>query len=80
MSQQPQPHVGSIVWNGNVREQLDLMAAVQHNCECSYDPDGRRDACAGHMTIARDQRALDGLLWDRHLVKRLLIEEGISPP
>jgi hypothetical protein len=57
------------------------MAAVQHNCECSFDRmDGCLNACSGHTMLARDQRALDGLLWNRHLVKRLLAEEGISAP
>jgi hypothetical protein len=30
--------------------------------------------------LANDQRALDGLLWNRHLVDRLLTEEGIGVP
>jgi len=30
--------------------------------------------------LANDQRALDGLLWNRRLANRLLAEEGISAP
>jgi len=30
--------------------------------------------------LAHDQRALDGLLWTRHLVKWRLREEGVSEP
>jgi hypothetical protein len=62
-------------------EHLELIAAVQHNCDCSYDgPDGWLSACSGHLMLARDQRALDGLLWYRRLVTRLLAEEGIAGP
>jgi hypothetical protein len=74
--------VDNIAWKGTIIEQLDLMAAVQHNCECSFDgSDGRRlTACSAHTMLAGDQRALNGLLWNRHLVERLLAEEGISAP
>ena len=73
--------MGGVAWNGTVSEQLELMAAVQHNCECSFDRiDARLTACSAHTMLARDQRALNGLLWNRHLVQRLLTEEGISSP
>ena len=74
--------VDNVAWKGTITEQLDLMAAVQHNCDCSFDGrDGRRlTACSAHKMLARDQRALNGLLWNRHLVARLLTEEGISAP
>jgi hypothetical protein len=81
VSQSEQRRVGSAVWNGTIREQLDLMAAVQHNCDWGYDAlDGWVIGCAGHMMLARDQRALDGLLWNRRLFKQLLTEEGIDTP
>jgi hypothetical protein len=71
--------MSSVVWNGTLTEHLDLMAAVQHNCECAYDgTDGGLSRCSGHAMLIRDQRALDGLLWNRHLVLRLLTEEGIQ--
>jgi hypothetical protein len=86
-SVEPERHGGEGVetaaWKGTITEQLDLMAAVQHNCECSFDieHDGRRViACSAHTMLARDQRALNGLLWNRHLARRLLSEEGISAP
>jgi hypothetical protein len=73
--------VATIVWNGTLAEQLDLVAAVQHNCECTFVGIGVRvRVCTGHTMLVRDQRALDGLLWNRHLVKRLAAEEGISAP
>jgi hypothetical protein len=70
-----------VEWHGTLIEQLDLMAAVQHNCECRYDSLGQsRTACASHVMLASDQRALNGLLWNRRLAQRLLIQEGVAPP
>jgi len=70
--------VGSVVWNGTLIEQLDLMAAVVHNCGCNFDgTTASLSACSSHA-ILRDQRALDGMLWIRHLVPRLRAEEGIG--
>jgi len=70
--------VSSVVWNGTLSEQLDLMAAVQHNCGCSCDgTTASLSACSSH-TMLGEQRALDGMLWIRHLVDRLRAEEGIS--
>jgi hypothetical protein len=74
-----QQGVGRVEWNRTVREQLDLMAAVQHNCKCTFNSMARCvSTCSGHTTLARDQRALDGFLWNRRLVERLLTEECIS--
>jgi hypothetical protein len=62
-----------------MREQLDLVAAVQHTCDCTYTREGGSltMTCSAHTMLAQDQRALDGTLWSRRIVKRLLIEEGI---
>jgi hypothetical protein len=71
-----QQRVGCVMWNGTLREQLDLMAA-QHNCECILDDTTRPlSTCSGHAMLTQDQRALDGLLWNRHLIERLRTEEG----
>jgi hypothetical protein len=76
----PEPS-SRVEWHGTLREQLDLIAAVQHNCECSFDAtDGSHAICAVHVMYAKDQRALDGLLWNRHLVDRLRSEEGVGVP
>jgi hypothetical protein len=70
-----------VEWHGTLIEQLELMAAVQHNCECRYDSLGQsRTQCASHVMLASDQRALNGLLWNRRLAQRLLIQEGVAPP
>jgi hypothetical protein len=72
--------VDHVEWHGTLTEQLDLMAAVQHNCECLYDTMAQsRTACASHVMLASDQRALNGLLWCRRLAQQLLVEEGIAP-
>jgi hypothetical protein len=68
-----------IHWNGTILEELDLLAAVQHNCACRFDGLGERlSVCPGHVMLANDQRALDGLLWHRHVRRLLLNAEGIS--
>ena len=79
MPESSNQRVGHVLWNGTLGEQLDLMAAVQHNCECTFDGMLRRfTTCSSHAMLSRDQRALDGLLWHRRLVERLRTEEGIG--
>jgi len=79
VSQSKPGRAGRVEWHGTLREQLDLIAAVQHNCECSFDGmDGSLEMCHPHRMLANNQRALDGLLWNRRLVKRLLLEEGVT--
>ena len=69
-----------IDWKGSTLEELDLLAAVQHNCTCSFDCLGAcLSICPGHSMLVNDQRALDGLLLHRHLRNLLLAEEGIVP-
>ena len=71
----------SVTWNGTLVEQLELVAAVERNCECIFDATGQRvGACPAHTMLKRDQRALDGLLWTRRLAKQRLAEEGITAP
>jgi hypothetical protein len=55
--------VPSMMWNGTLTEQLELVAAVERNCECKFDTVGvRLGACPSHTMLVRDQRALNGLL------------------
>jgi hypothetical protein len=69
----------SVTWNGTFTEQLELIAAIERNCECIFDAAGLRvQPCAAHAMLAGDQRALNGLLWTRRLAKLRLAEEGIS--
>jgi hypothetical protein len=73
--------VTSMTWNGTLIEELELIAAVERNCECVFDKMGMRlVACAAHTMLVRDQRALNGLLWTRRLANQRLAEEGITAP
>jgi len=64
-----------ITWNGTTDEALALLHALRAHCECRVD-EGRTVApCASHSMLARDQRAVDGLLFMRRMAARLLAEE-----
>jgi hypothetical protein len=70
--------VASVVWNRTPIERLDLMAAVQHNCGCSFGgTTASVSACSSYANL-REQRTLQGMLSIRHLVPRLRADEGIS--
>jgi len=73
-------HLDHVEWHGPLIERLELVAAVRHNCECPCDrmPESRT-ACASHVMLASDQRALNGLVWYRRLAHQLLVEEGVAP-
>jgi hypothetical protein len=64
-----------ITWNGTTDEALALLQALRANCECSIDEGRTVAACASHRMLARDQRAVDGLLFMRRIAERLLAEE-----
>ncbi len=64
------------MWHGTERESSELLAAVARNCACSYAYGGKRIAtCAAHHMLLVDQRALDGLLFERRMTTRLQQEE-----
>jgi hypothetical protein len=64
-----------ISWNGTTDEGLALLDALREHCTCAVD-DGRTvTACPGHLMLAHDQRAVDGLLFMRRMAARLLAEE-----
>jgi hypothetical protein len=64
-----------ITWNGTTEEALALLQALHTHCECRIR-DGRTvGSCASHTMLAHDQRAVDGLLFMRRMVARLLAEE-----
>jgi hypothetical protein len=60
-------------WNGTESELHQLVNAVARNCVCGENqaPPWR---CAAHIMLF-DQRAVDGLVFARRIVKRLLVEE-----
>lgn len=64
-----------ISWNGSTDEALALLHALREHCECRVDGGRTVEPCAGHTMLARDQRAIDGLLFMRRMAPRLLAEE-----
>lgn len=64
-----------IIWHGSADEALALLHAVNEHCACTKDGDRVVAACAAHSMLAREQRCIDGLLFMRHMAKRLVAEE-----
>ena len=64
-----------ITWKGTPEEALALLHALREHCDC-HILEGRTVApCAGHHMLARDQRAVDGLLFMRRMATRLMAQE-----
>jgi hypothetical protein len=64
-----------ISWNGTTDEALALLQALRENCDCRIEHGRTVAACGGHIMLASDQRAVDGLLFMRRMAARLLAEE-----
>ncbi len=64
-----------IAWKGTTDEALALLHALREHCDCHVDQGRTVAPCAGHTMLARDQRAVDGLLFMRRMAARLLAEE-----
>ncbi len=64
-----------ITWNGNTEEALALLHALREHCDCRVEQGRIVASCAGHTMLARDQRAVDGLLFMRRMAARLMTEE-----
>lgn len=63
------------VWHGSLDDSFALAAAVQHNCECLHNEAGVViEKCSAHK-IYDLQRALNGLLFARHLLPVLRAQE-----
>ena len=63
------------VWHGSVQEATDLSNALANNCDCEFGHMGVRvTTCRAHAMV-EDQRVLDGLLFARYMVDRLIAEE-----
>ena len=68
-----------VVWNGTQEESFALVNAIARNCTCEFGLMGvRLSTCAPHRMLTEDQRALNGLLFARKMVDRLLREEFSS--
>lgn len=64
-----------ITWNGTADEALALLQALRAHCECRIERGRTMTPCPSHSMLARDQRAVDGLLFMRRMATRLLAEE-----
>src|SRR3982751_5854699 len=65
-----------VVWHGTQQESFGLVNAIARNCTCEFGLMGvRLGTCAPHRMLTEDQRALNGLLFARRMVKRLRREE-----
>ena len=65
-----------VVWHGSQQESFDLINAIARNCTCEFGMMGvRLSTCPAHLMLMEDQRALDGLLFVRHMAERLRDEE-----
>jgi hypothetical protein len=64
------------IWHGDTAGALALQVAVEHNCTCEVDANGRTrpGKCSAHRAML-DQRFVDGILFGRYLTEQLLREE-----
>jgi hypothetical protein len=70
------PMATSVQWHGTRAEALDLLQALSRHCSCVVNNLGLRLAtCPAHAMLFSDQRAIDGLLFSRHIARRLRNEE-----
>jgi hypothetical protein len=66
----------NITWHGTQEESFALISAIARNCTCQFGLMGARlNVCSPHQMLTDDQRALNGLLFARHNLSRLLLEE-----
>jgi len=67
------------VWHGTPQEAISLANALTNNCACEFGHMGTRlTTCAAHAMI-EDQRTLDGLVFARYMVERLIAQEFDLP-
>jgi hypothetical protein len=65
-----------VQWHGTRTEGLELVEALGRHCSCVFNAQGLRvSVCAPHEMLCSDQRAIDGLLFSRHIAVRLRSEE-----
>lgn len=64
-----------ITWNGTTEEAVALLHALRAHCTCRVEAGRTVAPCAGHHMLARDQRAVDGVLFMRRIAPQLVTEE-----
>jgi hypothetical protein len=74
------PALGGVVmavyWHGTRQEGSELLHAISAHCSC--DPTAgpaQTRRCPPHRMLVEDQRAVNGLLFARKILGRLLLEE-----
>jgi hypothetical protein len=68
-----------IAWNGTDDEALALLHALRAHCKCRVEGGRTLTPCPGHAMLAREQRAVDGLLFMRRIAAHLLAGEFGAP-
>jgi hypothetical protein len=60
------------IFKGTLSEAAELEQAIKNNCACKFRSDGALDQpCAPHVMMVIDQKALDHLLFMKHLAGKL---------
>lgn len=69
-----------VIWHGTKQEADDLLCALDRNCTCEFDGETNMKTflCPGHKMMLHDQKAVDGLVFERHIVACLRREEGLT--
>lgn len=66
----------AVYWHGTRQEGSELLHAISAHCSCDQaaaPTQARR--CPPHRMLVEDQRAVNGLLFARKILGRLLLEE-----
>ena len=66
----------AVYWHGTRQEGSELLHAISTHCSCdaAAGPTQTR-RCPPHRMLVEDQRAVNGLLFARKILGRLLLEE-----
>jgi hypothetical protein len=66
-------------WHGTEQEAADLLLAAKNHCTCDLESGQPLfKMCETHAMVFTDQRALNGLLFARHISLRLRAEEFLG--
>jgi hypothetical protein len=70
--------VNPTIFHGTQNESSDLLSAITRHCTCAYGAMGARTStCAAHAMLTNDQRALDGLVFERRRWEALSPQAGL---
>lgn len=65
-----------VKWGGTIAEYDELTLAINQHCLCIYDNMGLlSEKCAAHVMLDTNQRAVDGFLFARRIMRQLCYEE-----